>query len=52
MNENELSKLVIGISMKVHNALRPGLLENVYKECLFYKLQKEGLFVERKKDYL
>ncbi|MCE3228250.1 MAG: GxxExxY protein [Bacteroidetes bacterium] len=49
MNENELSKLVIGISMKVHNALGPGLLENVYKECLFYKLQKEGLFVEKEK---
>lgn len=26
-----------------------GLLESVYKECLFYELKKEGVFVEKKK---
>ncbi|MFA6633411.1 MAG: GxxExxY protein, partial [Kiritimatiellia bacterium] len=35
--------------MAVHTALGPGLLENVYKECLFYKLKKEGLAVEKEK---
>ncbi len=27
----------------------PGLLENTYKECLFYKITKSGLFVEKEK---
>ena len=35
--------------MDVHTALGPGLLENAYKECLFYKLSKAGLFVEKEK---
>ena len=49
MNENELSNAVIGLSIKVHTELGPGLLENVYKECLFYKLSSEGFFVEKEK---
>jgi GxxExxY protein len=47
--ENELSKKVIGCAIEVHKALGPGLLENAYEECLFYKMQKEGLFVEKQK---
>lgn len=49
MTENELSKRVIGIGMEVHSALGPGLLENSYKECYFYKLRKSGLYVEKEK---
>ena len=49
MTENELSHRVIGISMEVHTALGAGLLENAYQECLFYKLAKEGFFVEKEK---
>jgi GxxExxY protein len=49
MVENELSKRVIGIAIEVHSALGPGLLENAYKECLFYKIHKDGLFVEKEK---
>ena len=49
MSENELSKGVIGFAMEVHTALGPGLLESVYKECLYYKLTKEGLFIEKEK---
>src|SRR5690606_23029098 len=33
----------------VHKVLGPGLLESAYKECLFYKLQKAGLIVEKEK---
>jgi GxxExxY protein len=33
----------------VHSALGPGLLENAYQECLFYKLTKEGFYVEKEK---
>lgn len=49
MTENEISKKVIGFAIEVHKALGPGLLENVYKECLFYKINKAGFFVEKEK---
>lgn len=49
MNENEISNRIIGISIEVHQALGPGLLESAYKECLFYKLMKNGLLVEKEK---
>lgn len=49
MNENELSRLVIGLAIEVHTALGPGLLESAYKECLFYKINQSGLFVEKEK---
>ncbi len=35
--------------MEVHSALGPGLLENTYRECLFYKISKAGFLVEREK---
>ena len=38
MNENELSKIIIGIAIDIHNSLGPGLLESAYKECLYYRL--------------
>ena len=49
MTENELSSIVIGEAIKVHSQLGPGLLESVYHECLFYKLLKTGLMIERQK---
>ncbi|WP_438964991.1 GxxExxY protein [Flavobacterium sp.] len=49
MTENELSKIIIGIAMEVHTALGPGLLENVYKECLYYKIKEYGFRVEKEK---
>ena len=49
MTENEIAKKVIGISIEVHKVLGPGLLESAYKECLFYKLQEAGLFVQKEK---
>ena len=49
MDENELSRVVIGLAIEVHNALGPGLLESAYKECLFYKIAKAGFFVEKEK---
>ncbi len=41
--------MIIGIAIKVHQNLGPGLLGSAYKECLYYMLQKEGLFVEKEK---
>ena len=49
MSENELSKVILDASIKVHRQLGPGLLENAYIECLVYELRKLGLKVEREK---
>lgn len=49
MTENDISKIIIGLAIEVHKVLGPGLLENTYKECLFYKINQRGLFVEKEK---
>lgn len=49
MTENELSKIVFETGLKIHKKLGPGLFENVYEECMFYELNKLGLFTERQK---
>jgi GxxExxY protein len=49
MTENELSNKIIGVAIEVHSALGPGLLESAYKECLYYKIGKSGLNVEKEK---
>ncbi|HLO59590.1 MAG TPA: GxxExxY protein [Bacteroidales bacterium] len=49
MNENQLSNQIIGLAIKVHKTLGPGLYENVYKDCLFYELSNSGLLVEKEK---
>lgn len=49
MNENELAKKIIGISIEVHSALGPGLLESAYQQCLYYKIAKSGFNVEKEK---
>ncbi|QLC66866.1 GxxExxY protein [Flavobacterium sp. LPB0248] len=49
MTENEISTIVIGIAIEIHRKLGPGLLENVYQECLFYKIKQRGLHVEKEK---
>lgn len=47
MTENELSKLVVGLCLKIHKTLGPGLLESVYEEVLCYELTKLGLNFKR-----
>lgn len=49
MDENEISNKIIGCALAIHKELGPGLLESAYQECLFYKLQKEGLSVQKEK---
>lgn len=49
MNENELSNIVIGVAIQIHKLLGPGLLESAYEECLFYEINKYGLYVEKQK---
>jgi GxxExxY protein len=49
MDLNELTGKIIGLAIEVHTALGPGLLESSYKECLYYKIGKSGLYVEKEK---
>ena len=49
MNENELSKIIIGAAIKVHQSLGPRLLESAYQECLFYELRKQNLNITKEK---
>ena len=49
MTEDELSNIVIGLAIKVHKNLGPGLLESSYKECLYYEIIKAGLKAEKEK---
>jgi len=46
---NALTEQVLKYAFKVHSALGPGLLESSYKECLFYELNKNGIFTEKEK---
>jgi len=43
---NEITGAVISAAMKVHSALGPGLLENIYRTCLQHELTKHGYRVE------
>ena len=49
MTENEISKIIVDISYKIHNELGAGLFESVYEEILYYELTKKGLKVRRQK---
>lgn len=49
MTENTISWFVFQLGLKVHRTLGPGLLENVYEECLAFELLREGLLVEKQK---
>lgn len=49
LKENELSHVVIGLALEVHTALGPGLLERSYQECLYHKISKAGIIVEKQK---
>ena len=48
MNENELSHLIIGAAIDVHRELGgPGLLEEIYEECLCCELALRGIEAQR-----
>ena len=49
MNEEEIIKVILDEAFYIHKTIGPGLLENVYKKCLAYRLRKRGLYVEVEK---
>jgi GxxExxY protein len=46
---NKLSEQILKYAFKVHTELGPGLLESSYKECLYYVLNKNGIYTEKEK---
>ena len=46
MHENEISKIVLDLCLKIHKELGPGLFESVYENILSYELNKAGLAFE------
>ena len=47
MTENEIARIIVDASFKIHKRLGPGLLETVYEVILAYALQGRGLKVDR-----
>jgi GxxExxY protein len=43
----ELTQQIIGAAIEVHRAIGPGLLENVYEECLCHELTLRGISFQR-----
>jgi GxxExxY protein len=47
----EKSFKIIGLCMEVHNQLGPGFLEVVYKDALEFEFNKNGIPIEREKEF-
>ena len=50
MDINQLTSKIIGAAIEVHKTIGPGLLENIYEECVSVELSKRGIPFERQKD--
>ncbi len=50
MKTNELTKEIIGAAIEVHRTVGPGLLEQVYEECLCRELHLRHIPFERQVD--
>jgi GxxExxY protein len=42
MNENEMAEKIIGLAIKVHSKLGPGLLESAYEKAFSFELKRNG----------
>jgi len=49
MTDNQIAKVILDCAFEVHSILGPGLLETVYRECLYFEIKSQGLFVEKEK---
>ena len=50
MKLDELTEIIIGLAIKIHRNLGPGLLESVYQAALAYELQKAGIPFEQENE--
>src|SRR6185437_16406623 len=46
-DSDKLAHSIIGLAMRVHTRLGPGLLENAYEHCLCHEFDRNGLAYER-----
>ena len=44
---NDLTRILIGLAMEVHNEIGPGFKEEVYEKALAFKIKKKSIEVER-----
>jgi GxxExxY protein len=49
MQNNDLTREIIGAAIEVHRMLGPGLLESAYEECLAREFVLRGIAFERQK---
>jgi GxxExxY protein len=49
MSHEEIMKIILDEAFYIHKTIGPGMLENVYKTCLAYRLKKRGFLVETEK---
>ena len=49
MKLDELTHIIIGLAIKIHRQLGPGLLESIYQAALAYELQKANIPFEKEK---
>jgi hypothetical protein len=45
VNENEIAEKIIGLAIKVHSVLGPGLLESAYEKDLAFELRRNGFYI-------
>ena len=50
MDENEISRAIIGAAIEVHRTLGPGLLESIYESALSFELQNKGFEVQQQQE--
>lgn len=51
MKHEDITKSIIGSSMKVLNELKPGLNEKLYENALVIELTKQGHSIEQQKEF-
>jgi len=49
--EEELTRKIIGVAMRVHSAIGPGFQERIYQNAMEYVLRGDGLFLESEKEF-
>ncbi len=49
-NANSLTQRIIGLAMRVHTRLGPGLLESAYERCLCHEFDQNALAYARQVD--
>jgi GxxExxY protein len=47
LTRHELTEQVIGLAIRIHKGLGPGLLESVYETCLAFELRQAGIAFRR-----